>query len=96
MYALKITSIPNIFMIILTSTFSRKKKSGISSRLPKGASKTRDSRSVSKLRHTRGPQHGLGCGGASQAVTWIRGLHTRNHSSQLIQRLAALIADNGG
>ena len=37
----------------------------------KGALKTRDSRSVSKLRHTRPRQYGLGCGGASQAVTWI-------------------------
>ena len=37
----------------------------------KGASKTRDPRSDSKLRHTRPRQHGLGCVGASQAVTWI-------------------------
>ena len=37
----------------------------------KGASKTRDSRSVSKLRHTRPQQYSLGCGGASEAVTWI-------------------------
>ena len=37
----------------------------------KGASKVRDPRSVSKLRHTRGPQYGLGCGGDSEAVTWI-------------------------
>ena len=35
MYALKITSIPNIFMIILTSTFSRKKKKKNGSLLPK-------------------------------------------------------------
>ena len=41
------------------------------SREAKGASKTRDSRSVSKLRHTRGGQCGLGCGGAPDAVTWI-------------------------
>ena len=39
--------------------------------LPKGASKTRDPRSEPKLRHTRPRQHGLGCGGAPQAVTWI-------------------------
>ena len=37
----------------------------------KGASKTRDPRSEPKLRHTRPRQHGLGCGGAPQAVTWI-------------------------
>ena len=43
----------------------------ISTREAKGASKTRDSRSVSKLRHTRPRQYGLGCGGASDAVTWI-------------------------
>ena len=40
-------------------------------RLAKGASKIRDSRSVSKLRHTRPLQYGLGCGGDSEAVTWI-------------------------
>ena len=43
----------------------------ISTREAKGASKTRDSRSVSKLRHTRPRQYGLGCGGAPDAVTWI-------------------------
>ena len=43
----------------------------ISTREAKGASKTRDSRSVSKLRHTRPRQYGLGCGRAPDAVTWI-------------------------
>ena len=43
----------------------------IASSLTKGASKTRETRSKPKIRHTRGAQYGLGCGGASQAVTWI-------------------------
>ena len=43
----------------------------LDTREAKGASKTRDPRSVSKLRHTRPRQYGLGCGGASDAVTWI-------------------------
>ena len=70
--------------------------STVSTKEAKGASKTRDSRSVSKLRHTRGPQHGLGCGGASQAVTWIRELHTHatiQASSSRDSRLWLLIME---
>ena len=43
----------------------------LDTREAKGASKVSDPRSVSKLRHTRGPQYGLGCGGDSEAVMWI-------------------------
>ena len=37
----------------------------------KGASKTRGPRLEPKLCDTRGPQYGLECCDASQAVTWI-------------------------